>query len=322
MKVLITGGAGFIGFHLAKILINNGFKVYLTDIIDPNNFDKELKVLISQNNCEYIECNLLNFNQIKKIKNNYDIIFHLAAIVGVENVISDSYGVLTKNQIMLSNIIDISKEQTKKPRLIFTSTSEVYAGSQFNKSITYPTPEDSLLILPDLSKPRTSYMLSKLYGEAMCQASGLDFLILRPHNIFGPRMGMKHVIPQLIKKILFTPKNGTLDIYSPNHTRTFCYVNYAVEKIYNLISSSNFEDKVLNLGISEPEIKIKELSKILLKVAKRNDIFINELENTEGSPSRRVPDTTKLINSSDHINIPSLIEGITKTFDWYKNFLD
>ncbi len=322
MKVLITGGAGFIGFHLAKILINNGFKVYLTDIIDPNNFDKELKVLISQNNCEYIECNLLNFNQIKKIKNNYDIIFHLAAIVGVENVISDSYGVLTKNQIMLSNIIDISKEQTKKPKLIFTSTSEVYAGSQFNKSITYPTPEDSLLILPDLSKPRTSYMLSKLYGEAMCQASGLDFLILRPHNIFGPRMGMKHVIPQLIKKILFTPKNGTLDIYSPNHTRTFCYVNYAVEKIYNLISSSNFEDKVLNLGISEPEIKIKELSKILLKVAKRNDIFINELENTEGSPSRRVPDTTKLINSSDHINIPSLIEGITKTFDWYKNFLD
>ncbi len=322
MKVLITGGAGFIGFHLAKLLINNGFRVYLTDIINPKNFDKEIKFLIAQNSCEYIQCNLLNSNEIEKIKNDYEFIFHLAAIVGVENVIADSYGVLSKNQIMLSNIINLCKEQKKEPKLIFASTSEVYAGSQFNKTIKYPTPEDSMLILPDLSKPRTSYMLSKLYGEAMCHSSGLDFLILRPHNIFGPRMGMKHVIPQQIKKILFTPKNGVLDIYSPNHTRTFCYINYAVENIYSLISKSKLEEKVINLGVSEPEIKIKDLSKILLNVAKRSDITLNELENTEGSPSRRVPDTSRLIDSSDHINIPSLFEGITKTFDWYKKFLN
>ena len=72
-------------------------------------------------------------------------------------------------------------------------------------------------------------MLSKIYGEAMCHSSGLDCIILRPHNIYGPRMGMKHVIPQLIK-ILSTPMNGTLDVYSPDHSRTFCYVVYAVKK--------------------------------------------------------------------------------------------
>ena len=322
MKILITGAAGFIGFHLAKLLSKKGFEVYLTDVVDKKDFDKDFKDLISHKNCEYYKCNLLDPKQIIFLKNNYDFIVHLAAIVGVENVIADSYGVLSKNQIMLSNIIDLAKEMVKYPKLVFTSTSEVYAGSQYNKTIKYPTPEDSTIILPDLSKPRTSYMLSKIYGECMCHASGLDFLILRPHNIYGPRMGMKHVIPQLIKKILLTPKNGELDVYSPNHTRTFCYVEYAVEKIYNLISKSSFKENVINLGVSEPEIKIKELSKILLNLAKRNDITINELGNTQGSPSRRVPDTSRLNYCSDETYIPTLIEGITKTFNWYKSFLN
>ena len=322
MKVLITGGAGFIGFHLAKFLVMKGYKVDIADLLKKKDFDKELNQLIKDNNCNYIECDLLiELDKYFKVEKNYDYIIHLAAIVGVENVISNSYGVLYKNQLMLQNIIDFARKQTCKPKIIFTSTSEVYGGSQYHELIKYPTTEENIIVLPDLSLPRTSYMLSKLYGEAMCHASGLDCLILRPHNIYGPRMGMKHVIPQLIKKILNTPEQGILDVYSPNHSRTFCYVNYAVKKIISLLEKPKCVPNVLNLGVSEPEIKIKDLAKILIKLSNRNDISINELQNTQGSPSRRVPDTTKLNKISQDITITSLLEGVSETYNWYREFL-
>ena len=321
MKFLITGGAGFIGFHLAKLLLSKNHKVDLTDVIDPIDMDTELIALKKQKNCVYIKHDLLHSNHDGIFDNNYDFIIHLAAIVGVENVLSDSYSVLNKNVIMLSKVINIAQNQIKKPKLIFTSTSEVYAGSQYNNLIRYPTQEDTILTLPDLSSPRTSYMLSKIYGEAMCHASNLEFLILRPHNIYGPRMGMKHVIPQLIRKILHTPKDGILEVFSPNHTRTFCYVSYAVDKILHLMEKPFDNKLVLNLGVSENEIKIKDLSKLLIKVTNRSDITIKELENTEGSPSRRLPDTKKLIYYTGNIQIPSLLEGITNTYKWYKEFL-
>ena len=321
MKFLITGGAAFIGFHLAKLFISKNYQVDLTDLIDPVDMDDELIALKNHRNCNYFKYDLLNLNQENIFDNDYDFIIHLAAIVGVENVLSDSYGVLHKNFLMLSRVINIAQSQEKRTKLVFTSTSEVYAGSQYHQRIKYPTVEDTILTLPDLSSPRTSYMLSKIYGEAMCHASNLDFLILRPHNIYGPRMGMKHVIPQLLKKILLTPENGTLDVFSPNHTRTFCYVTYAAQKILDLLEKPLEKKLVLNLGVSEEEIKIKELAKILIEVCNRKDIIIKELEDTQGSPSRRVPDTSKLINSTKNTKIPSLIEGITHTYNWYKEFL-
>ena len=80
---------------------------------------------------------------------------------------------------------------------VFASTSEVYAGSLEHFGLPIPTPETAPLGLPDLGRPRTTYMLSKIYGEALCRHAGLPFTILRPHNLYGPRMGMAHVIPEL-----------------------------------------------------------------------------------------------------------------------------
>ena len=220
---------------------------------------------------------------------------------------------------MLFNILTFAKTQKQKPKFIFASTSEVYAGSQFLNNIEYPTKESTILSLPDLSLPRTSYMLSKIYGEAMCHSSNLNYLILRPHNIYGPRMGMKHVIPQLIKKIIHTKKEGTLDLFSPSHTRTFCYVKYAVNKIAMFIEKENWPTNPINLGVEKPEIKIKELANMLLKIMKRKDISIHELEDTPGSPSRRVPETSALNIYTGFTEIPSLEEGIIETYNWYSN---
>ena len=100
MKILITGGAGFIGYHLAKLLLSKNYFVEITDILNVEDFDEDLKELLCKKNCNYIKCNILEENEIKNLPKNYDLIIHLAAIVGVENVISNSYGVLTKNQLM------------------------------------------------------------------------------------------------------------------------------------------------------------------------------------------------------------------------------
>lgn len=320
MKILISGGAGFIGYHLGKLLISRGYQVDLIDILDKKDFDKDLNLLIENRNCNYFKCNILDIKEFSKLSKNYNFVIHLAAIVGVENVISNAYGVLSKNQLMQNNIIEFAKSQKETPKFIFTSTSEVYAGSQFLNNITYPTAENNILSLPNLAQPRTSYMLSKIYGEAMCHASGLDYLILRPHNIFGPRMGMKHVIPQLIKKIINTEKNGKLDLFSPDHTRTFCFINIAIEYVFHFIDKK-WTNGTFNLGVRKPEIKIRELALTLLKIAKREDIVINELDNTPGSPSRRVPDVTKIASETKDFQIPSLNEGIIQTFNWYNHWL-
>ena len=128
MKILITGGAGFIGYHLAKLLTLKGYFVEITDILNIDHFDEDLKKLLSKKNCNYIKCNILEKNEINNLSKDYDFIIHLAAIVGVENVISNSYGVLTQNQLMLFNILTFAKTQKQNPKFIFASTSEVYAG--------------------------------------------------------------------------------------------------------------------------------------------------------------------------------------------------
>ena len=97
-----------------------------------------------------------------------------------------------------------------------------------------PTPENTNLIIEDSYSKRATYKLSKITGESLCLHSGLPVTIVRPHNIYGPRMGMSHVIPELIKKILFLKEGEELDVFSVNHTRTFCYIDDAIN-LFNLI---------------------------------------------------------------------------------------
>ena len=165
-------------------------------------------------------------------------------------------------------------------------------------------------------------MLSKAYGEAMCFASGLPVLILRPHNIFGQRMGMAHVIPQLIKRAFNTSKNGQLGIYSPSHTRAFCYINDAIDSIYKLIELNLKDNNVFNLGTSKPEITMHNLAKEIIKVMDRRDIKLIELEDTPGSPKRRCPDTSKIDNISGIKRRTDLAVGIAKTYKWYNDRSD
>ena len=267
MNILITGGAGFIGLSLAKKFSRNKKnKVYIIDIIEKKNFDRELKFFLKKNkNVFYKKIDLLNINKKLKIK-DFQYIIHLAAQLGVENVISNPEKVMKFNILSTLEIIKFSKIKKRFKKLCFASTSEVYAHTVKRNNKLIPTEENvPILLMSDFSN-RDSYLTSKFYGEMMIKYSNLPYVIFRPHNIYGPRMGTKHVIPQLIKRMYQV--TNEIKVYSPNHTRSFCYIEDAVKMMMKTIKSNN-KNETLNIGNHSDEIKIFDLAKKIKKISKK-----------------------------------------------------
>ena len=160
-------------------------------------------------------------------------------------------------------------------------------------------------------------MLSKLYGECLTQNSNVDPIIIRPHNLYGPRMGMKHVIPQLINRIQKTINNGRLEVFSPEHTRTFCYVDDAVNQIISLMKKEDLDETIYNIGTMDPEIKMLELADLIKNMMDRRDIDLVEGSITQGSPYRRCPDTKRIDNAMQNSSRISLETGVRATLNYY-----
>lgn len=316
-KILITGGAGFIGFHLSNRLSNSDNEVHIIDNFSRGVKDTELNNLAK--NVRIIDENLLNENILNKLDDNYDYIYHLAALLGVKNVLKSPYQVLDKNISLLKNTIRIAQNQKNLERLIFSSTSEVYAGTLQYYGLVFPTKEDTPLTITNLDEARSSYMLSKIYGESMCINSMLPITIIRPHNFYGPRMGLSHVIPELMKKAIES-KNSKIDVFSINHQRTFCYIDDAVDAIYKLAKSKKSIGNTYNIGDDTEEITMADLSKKIIKVVGK-DLIINPQPSTPGSPKRRCPSISKLKNDINYVKMVSLDSGLEKTFQWYDKFV-
>ncbi len=238
--VLITGGSGFIGLHLAKFLLKKKYTVHVLDDFSRGLNDADFKEVLPNKSFKLYKLNLLK----KKLNINfqYNYIFHLAAIVGVSNVIKSPYKVLTNNILILEKVIEFAKKQKKLKRFFFSSSSEVYADSIKYKFAKIPTDEKVTLVIKNLENKRSSYFISKIYGEMMCFHSGLPITIIRPHNIYGPRMGMSHVIPELLKRCYFLEDKKKLGVYSPSHKRTFCYIDDAIQMIFKIMNKKKVKE--------------------------------------------------------------------------------
>ncbi len=317
MKGLITGGAGFIGYHLATRLSESGAEITLIDNLSRGVQDAELTRLLEKVNVCFRQMDLLDREAVLDLDTDYDLIYHLAAIIGVRHVLENPYEVLSRNVALLDNVIALGRKQTRLKRFVFTSTSEIYAGTLRHDLLPIPTPEAAMLTLPPLTEPRTGYMLSKLYGEAMCSQSGLDFTIVRPHNFYGPRMGLSHVIPELCRKLRDVTKGESVTVFSPDHTRTFCYIEDAVATIHALSLSQAGKNEVFNVGTSGPEIRMIDLAEMIADITESKAVLAHG-EETTGSPVRRCPDVTKAVSASGYTPGILLEEGIRKTYAWYR----
>jgi len=318
MKALITGGAGFIGAHLAERLQRDGVRVDLIDDFSRGRQDADLAVLLARPGVACLTCDLRDPRALDGLDRDYDAIFHLAAIVGVANVRTRPHDVLSDNVELLLRVQDFARRQTGLRRLIFASTSEVYAGSLQHLDLPLPTPETAAIALPDLAEPRTAYLLSKLYGEALCHHAGVPFTIVRPHNVYGPRMGLAHVIPELLQRTERTPPGGEIEVFSPGHTRAFCYVADAVEMLVRLATAPAAEGSVFNLGNQTEEIAIRELARRIVALLGK-DLAVMAGSDTPGSPARRCPDMTRTIATTGYSPQVGLDVGLARTHAWYRD---
>jgi UDP-glucose 4-epimerase len=316
-RVLITGGGGFIGAHLARTLSEGGNEIDLIDDLSRGKADDDLRELTDRPNVRLLERDLLSPDGIEGLPTDYGLIFHLAAIVGVANVLEAPYRVLRQNVELLNAVLDLAAAQPALERFVFASTSEIYAGTLELSELPIPTPEDVPLTVPDPQRPRASYMLSKLYGEALAHQSGLPATVVRPHNVYGPRMGMAHVIPELLQRAHEAADGGTLEVYSVDHRRTFCFVADAVELIARAAESSEAEGETLNVGTEGPEVSIGELAEMVLATVGRR-LEIEPLPAHPGSPERRCPDMSKAARLTGYSAKVPLEEGLRRTYDWYR----
>jgi UDP-glucose 4-epimerase len=315
-KTLIIGGAGFVGAHLARALLGAGERV---DVLD--NFSRGVRDPFLEETgrlgAGLIDADVLNPAACARLDEGYSVIYQFAAIIGVRHVLERPYEVLLKNVMIQAAAIELARRQKALQRFVFTSTSEVYAGSLLHMQMPIPTPESVPLALTDLSHPRTSYMLSKLYGEAMCHQSRLPFTIVRPHNIYGPRMGLVHVLPELMARARALPRGGQLEVASVDHRRAFCYIDDAVQLLIRLAAAPDGRGGTFNLGNQEQELSIGEVARLVLQAVGRTDLQLVARPETPGSPQRRCPEMSQTLAVTGFHPAIGLEEGISRTYAWY-----
>jgi UDP-glucose 4-epimerase len=316
-RVLITGGAGFIGGHLCKCFLDRGDEVVVVDDLSRGVVDEDFRNLLARPRVEFVQANLLDRAALNVVGGDFDLIFHFAAIIGVANVLKRPYQVLIDNVAMHAETLRFARQQSHLQRFVFASTSEVYAGTLKYFDLPLPTPESTPLAVTDLSHPRTSYMLSKIYGEGMCHQSGVPFTIIRPHNVYGPRMGMAHVIPELLKKGYEALPGSRIEVASVNHRRTFCYIDDAIELIRRGAEADSCRNEVINVGNEDEETSIGDLARALFGALDKG-LQIDSGPVSHGSPSNRRPDMSKALAKTGYRARVSLTEGIQRTLQWYR----
>jgi nucleoside-diphosphate-sugar epimerase len=319
MRVLVTGGAGFIGYHLASRLVRDGDDVTLVDNFARAVRDPALEALASEAAVELIDADLLDPRAIERLASDFEEVYHLAAIIGVRHVLERPYDVLRDNALLMFRAIELARRQPSLRRFVFFSTSEVYAGTLRHFDLPVPTPESTPLALTDVDEARTSYMLSKLHGEALCHHSGLPYTIVRPHNFYGPRMGLAHVVPELLQRAQAAPENGSLEVFSVDHRRAFCYIDDAVELIVRAARAPAGRSATLNIGNGTEEVRIEQVARTVLQVTGRDDLSIEARPATPGSPVRRLPDMRTTSEVTGYEARVSLLDGVGRTWRWYRD---
>ena len=318
-KILVTGGAGFIGYNIAKILSEkNENEIHIVDDLSKGKNDKEFENLLERDNVRFYNLDLTNAECYQKIEPGYNQIYHLAAVVGVKKVMENPSLTLKINVLSTMYLLEYIKEMKISPKILFASSCENYAGSITTCNAPIPTPETVPLCIEDIYNPRWSYAASKILGEMAClyysKDYGFESSIVRYHNIYGPRMGTSHVIPEFILRLKKNPKK--LEMWGGDQSRTFCYVTDAAKMTVNIMNSIQSSGRVINIGSDEKNIRISAIGKQLAKIMRVNPKLI-ENGAPNGSVRKRIPDLTLIKKMKCYVNEVPFQQGLIETFNWY-----
>ena len=315
--IIVTGAAGFIGYHVANALsLDPANDVVCVDNFSRGSRDKLYLELTGKRNVTHVDVDLTDLRTFEKLPGKADFIYHMAALNGTQNFYENPFLVLKSSTIPTLNLIEhYGKSGRHVGRFVYAGSSEAYAATitRFNWEI--PTGEDVPLSLDDIYNPRWSYAASKMHGEVAtihgCRQFGIDFTIIRYHNTYGPRMGDKHVIPDFLTRA----RKGVFELYGFDDTRSFIYVDDSVRATVALANAADAVDQVVNVGGPE-EIRIEALARLMMEVCGfKGDLVLHP--SPKGSVSRRAPKLDKLINLIKFRHTVDLREGVRRTADFY-----
>ncbi len=291
MKYLITGSAGFIGYHLVKKLLKDDKNfIFAIDKKKLNLKHKNLKIITK------------NINSLKKFP-KVDIVFHLAAFNGTKYFYSNPLNVINENISSALKLVNYYKDK-KLIKFIIAGSSEAYAGAQIikqKKNISHN--EGEPIIFQDIKNPRWSYSTSKFMSEILTINSGMPYQILRYFNVYGPRQ-KDHFIPEFINRI----KKKKYELYGFKNKRSFIYIDDAIEATIKA-SKIKKENEIINIG-SDIESKIIDVAKLILKIFKIDNKKLKLFSAPKGSVLKRRPDIKKLRRIIGKTKFLSLEDGI------------
>lgn len=312
-RVLITGGAGFIGLHLARRLLGDGHDVVVADNFSRGRRDPELARVLDH--AELIEHDLTEPWDGPRLARAYDAVYHQAGVVGVANVVADPVRTLRVNVVSTLNLAQWCRRHTPG-RLFFSSTSEVADGAGQLNVADFPLPESVPFVLAAPRSPRAAYALSKMAGEAVLANLGRSAAVRigRYHNVYGPRMGTAHVIPELIGRL--RRGDDPLALPGADQSRAFCFVSDAIEATVRLMALDDPAPIVANIGNDREEVTIAGLAAELCALAGHYP-SVRRLPAPDGSPQRRRPDLTVLRALTGYEPQIPLAAGLRRTVTWY-----
>ena len=312
-KILITGGTGFIGSHLAEKCVKNGHKVTVFDRYNPNYNLGNLSNSKYKKKIKFIFGDLRDYDSVNNAIKNHDVVFHLAALIGIPYSYISPNAYIKTNIEGTYNVLESSKIN-KISKIIITSTSEVYGSAKY-----IPIDERHPL------QPQSPYSASKISADNLAlsyyYSFNLPVMILRPFNTFGPRQSNRAIIPTIINQ-LNNSKTGKIKIGNIQPFREFNYVEDVCEAFIKSIKSNKFGE-IFNIG-NGYHISIKNLVEVIAKIMKKKPHLIRSKERVRpaGSEVERLCSSNKKAKKlikwkPKYFGKKGLIKALKLTIDWH-----
>jgi nucleoside-diphosphate-sugar epimerase len=297
MKILITGGAGFIGSNLAKRLVNDGHTVTVLDsLLRGNKLDKD-----TYSKIEFIKADVRDLAAVTAASKNCDLIFHFAAVLGVDIVADNPVETMDVEVIGTRNVIEAAELNNVK-KIMYASTSGIYGHSAFENTLT-----EEVLV-----DPRTSYAMAKRYNEIYLAShhaeKGLDVISLRFFNVYGKNQDNRMVVPRFFEQAL---NNEPITVFgSGDQTRDFTYIDDTVEACIRLMNTKGCQ--IVNIA-NEAEWTITDLAKYIKEITNSSSEIIYleaPKKRYDYEVERRVGSSEKLLKLTSYKPETSLPDGL------------
>ncbi len=313
MNILITGGAGFIGSHLAQHLLERGDTVYVIDDLSTGRLEN-VNPLRSHPQFHLAVETILNETVMDRLVSECEVIYHLAAAVGVELIVKSPVETIERNILGTDVVLRLANRYLRK--VLITSTSEIYG-----KSDQVPFREDDDRVLGPTTKSRWSYSSSKAIDEFLALAyhkeKGLETVIMRLFNTVGPRQTGQYgmVIPRFVQQAL---AGEPLTVYGDGkQVRCFTFVADVVDAAIKLMETSEAEGEVFNIG-NTVGITIEDLAKLVIEMTESQSelVYIPYDEAYEGGFEDmrvRVPDLSKaarMIGYTPQVQLDEILQSV------------